>query len=264
MSGAAAGPTGGLSVAHVTDYIDGTLILDGLVFDAPAGQVTALLGPNGAGKSSLLRVVAGIRRPQSGTVHFDGDDLLAMRRRDRARRVALVEQDASTELPLTGRAVAGLGRTPHEALLGGRDPSSDAVVTQALTDAGALPFAERELPTLSGGERQRVLLARALAQQPRLLLLDEPMNHLDIAAQLEVLALLTRLAADGVTVLAAMHDLALAASHADHVVVLSGGRVVAAGPTAETLTPDLIHDVYGVRAAWTSNPLTGKPLLAIG
>jgi iron complex transport system ATP-binding protein len=254
----------GLSVAGVTDYIDGTLILDGVVFDVPAGEVTALLGPNGAGKSSLLRVIAGIRRPQSGTVLFDGDDLLAMRRRDRARRVALVEQDATTELPLTGRAVVGLGRTPHEALLGGRDPSSDAVVTQALTDAGALAFEHRELPTLSGGERQRVLLARALAQQPRLLLLDEPMNHLDIAAQLEVLALLTRLAADGVTVLAAMHDLPLAASHADHVVVLSGGRVVASGPTAETLTPDLVHDVYGVRAAWTTNPLTGRPLLAIG
>jgi iron complex transport system ATP-binding protein len=254
----------GLSVTDVTDDIDGTRILDGLVFEAPAARVTALLGPNGAGKSSLLRVVAGIRRPRSGTVHFDGDDLLAMRRRDRARRVALVEQDATTELPLTGRAVAALGRTPHESLLGGHDPSAEPRVTQALTDAGALPFAERELPTLSGGERQRVLLARALAQHPRLLLLDEPMNHLDIAAQLEVLGLLARLAADGVTVFAAMHDLALAASHADHVVVLSHGRVVAAGPTAETLTPELIHDVYRVRAAWTTHPLTGRRLLAIG
>jgi len=255
---------GGLSVSDVTVRVDDKTLVDAAAFDAPAGAVTALLGPNGAGKSTLLRVVAGVLRPASGTVHFNSDDLLAMRRRDRARRVALVEQDATTELPLTGRAVVGLGRTPHEALLGGRDPSSDAVVTQAMTDAGALAFADRELPSLSGGERQRVLLARALAQQPRLLLLDEPMNHLDIAAQLEVLTMLTRLATDGVTVVAAMHDLALAASHADHVVVLSHGRVVAAGPTAETLTPDLIHEVYGVRAGWTTNPLTGKPLLAIG
>jgi iron complex transport system ATP-binding protein len=253
-----------LRVADVTVRVDDKTLVDAATFAAPAGAVTALLGPNGAGKSTLLRVVAGVLRPAAGTVHFDGDDLLAMRRRARARRVALVEQDATTELPLTGRAVAGLGRTPHEALLGGRDPSSDAVVTQAMTDAGALPFADRELPSLSGGERQRVLLARALAQKPRLLLLDEPMNHLDIAAQLEVLALLSRLAADGVTVLAAMHDLALAASQADHVVVLADGRVVASGPTAATLTPDLIHEVYGVRAAWTTNPLTGKPLLAIG
>ncbi len=253
----------GLRVVDVTVRVDDKTLVDAATFDAPAGAVTALLGPNGAGKSTLLRVVAGVLRPAAGSVHFDGDDLLGMRRRDRARRVALVEQDATTELPLTGRTVAGLGRTPHEALLGGRDPSSDVIVTQALADAGALPFADRELPSLSGGERQRVLLARALAQEPQLLLLDEPMNHLDIAAQLDALALLARLAAEGVTVLAAMHDLALAASHADHVVVLSGGRVVASGPTAETLTPDLIHDVYGVRAAWSTNPLTGRPLLAI-
>ena len=260
MSGVARG----LSVADVAVRLDQTLVIDGSTFDAPAGAVTALLGPNGAGKSTLLRAIAGVRRPDGGTIAFDGDDLLAMRRRDRARRVALVEQEASTERPLTARSVAGLGRSPHEALLGGREPSSDAVVTQALTDAGALGLSDREVPSLSGGERQRVLLARALAQEPRLLLLDEPMNHLDIAAQLDVLRLLAALAVDGVTVVAAMHDLALAASHVDHVVVLSAGRVVAAGPTAETLTPELIRDVYGVRAAWTTNPLTGKPLLAIG
>jgi len=253
-----------LSVTALSVVVDGTPLVDAAAFEAPSGAVTALLGPNGAGKSTLLRAVAGIRPPSAGGVRLDGDDVLAMRRRDRARRVALVEQDATTELPLTARAVAGLGRTPHEALLGGRDPGSNEVVTRALTEAGALPFADRELPSLSGGERQRVLLARALAQEPRLLLLDEPMNHLDIAAQLDVLALLARLAATGVTVVAAMHDLALAAAHADHVVVLSHGRVVEAGPTAETLTPDLIREVYGVRAAWTTNPLTGAPLLALG
>ena len=254
----------GLTVAAVTETIDGTRILDDVAFDAPAGRVTALLGPNGAGKSTLLRAIAGVRRPATGTVELDGDDLLSLGRRERARRVALVEQEATTELPLSARAVAGLGRTPHEPLLGGSDPASEPTVTRALTDAGALGLAARELPSLSGGERQRVLLARALAQQPRLLLLDEPMNHLDIAAQLDVLGLLARLAGDGVTVLAAMHDLALAAAHADHVVVLAGGRVVASGPTAQTLTTDLIHEVYGVRAAWTTNPVTGRPLLALG
>ena len=254
----------GLSVTAVTEIVDGARILDDVAFEAPAGELTALLGPNGAGKSTLLRVLAGIRRPASGGVDFDGDDLLALPRRERARRVALVEQDASTELPLTGRAVAALGRTPHEALLGGRDPAADEVVTRALRDAGALAFADRAVPTLSGGERQRVLLARALAQDPRLLLLDEPMNHLDIAAQLDALALLARLAAGGVTVVAAMHDLALAASHAAWVVVLHRGRVVASGPTAQVLTPQLIADVYGVRAAWTSHPVTGAPLLVLG
>lgn len=253
-----------LAASGMTVSVDGVRLVDGATLDAPAGAVTALLGPNGAGKSTLLRALAGIRRPDAGTVTFEGDDVLALPRRERARRVALVEQDASTDLPLTGRAVAGLGRTPHESFLGGGDPASASVVDQALADAGALAFADRVLPSLSGGERQRVLLARALAQQPRLLLLDEPMNHLDIAAQLDVLALLSRLAADGVTVVAALHDLALAAAHATHVVVLSHGRVVASGATAEVLTPDLIRDVYGVRAAWTTNPVTGAPLLALG
>lgn len=254
----------GLAVDGITVVVEGSTLVDAATFDAPLGRVTALLGPNGAGKSTLLRSVAGIARPAAGSVQLDGDDLLALRRRERARRVAFVEQEATTELPLTGRAVAALGRTPHEALLGGGDPSSDAIVTRALTDAGALDFADRVVPSLSGGERQRVLLARGLAQQPRLLLLDEPMNHLDIAAQLDVFALLARLAAAGVTVVAALHDLALAAAHADHVVVLQHGRVVASGPTEATLTPELIGQVYGVRAAWTTNPLTGKPLLAIG
>jgi len=252
-----------LSVTELTVRIGDAVLVSDASFDAPAGAITALLGPNGAGKSTLLRALAGLQRTSDGTVIFGDHDLLAMRRRDRAREVAFLEQEATTELPVTARAVAALGRTPHEHLLGGRDPSADDVVTQALQDAGALGFAERELPSLSGGERQRVLLARALAQDPKLLLLDEPMNHLDIAAQLDVLALLARRAADGVTVVAAMHDLALAASHADHVVVLSHGKVVASGPTADTLTPSLIQDVYGVRAAWTTNPLTRKPLLAI-
>jgi iron complex transport system ATP-binding protein len=255
---------GALSVSGVTVSVGATRLVDAATFDVPAGTVTALLGPNGAGKSTLLRALSGIHRPDAGEVLFDGADLLALPRRERARRVALVEQDATTELPLTGRAVAGLGRTPHEALLGGRDPSSSDAVDAALVDAGAAPFADREVPTLSGGERQRVLLARALAQQPRLLLLDEPMNHLDIAAQLDVLRLLARLASEGVTVFAAMHDLALAAAHASHVVVLSRGAVVASGPTADVLTPELIREVYGVRAAWTTNPVTGDRLLALG
>ncbi len=124
-------------------------------------------------------------------------------------------------------------------------------------------FADRDVTGLSGGERQRVLLARALAQEPRLLLLDEPTNHLDIAAQLTTLALLRGLAETGVTVLAALHDLTLAAGHADHLIVLAGGRVVAAGPTGETLTPELIGEVYGVVADILHNPRTGRPVVVL-
>jgi len=232
-------------------------------FDAAGGAFTAIVGPNGAGKSTLLRALAGVEPSRSGRVLSDGGDLLALPRRARARVMALVEQDATTELPLTGRDVVRLGRSPHETVFGGGDPDADAVVAEALARAGAEAFAARDVTTLSGGERQRVLLARALAQRPRILLLDEPTNHLDLAAQLDIVTLVRSLTGEGVTVLAAVHDLSLAASHADAVVVLAGGRVVAHGPTEPTLTPALIHEVFGVRAEWTRNPLTGGPLLAV-
>ncbi|MEP6844038.1 MAG: ATP-binding cassette domain-containing protein [Pseudolysinimonas sp.] len=253
----------GLEVGGVTVRVGATTLVDDAGFSAPPGAVTALLGPNGAGKSTLLRAIAGVERSASGTVRFEGDDLLALPRRERARRVAFVEQEATTELPLTVRAVVALGRTPHEATFGGRDPDAARIIDEAIATAGVGEFAERELPSLSGGERQRVMLARALAQQPRLLLLDEPTNHLDVGAQLDVLAALQNLAASGTTVVAALHDLSSAAAHADAVVVLSHGRVVAAGRTAETLTPALLREVYGIEARWMTNPLTGRPLLAV-
>jgi len=253
----------GLAVAGVTVRAGSVTLVDDAGFTAPAGALTALLGPNGAGKSTLLRAVAGVERPAAGTVEFEGEDLLALPRRERARRLALVEQEAGTELPLTVRSVVGLGRTPHESVLGGRDPDAVAAIEDAMQTAGVAGFAAREFTTLSGGERQRVMLARVLAQQPRILLLDEPTNHLDVAAQLEVLGLLGSLSAAGTTVVAALHDLTLAAAHADTVVVMAHGRVVANGPTAKTLTPKLVREVYGVDARWIDNPLTGKPMLAV-
>ena len=264
MSQVDPGPgVGGLAVDDITVRVGTTTLVDEAAFGAPPGAVTALLGPNGAGKSTLLRAVAGVERPASGSVMFDGDELLTMPRRERARRLAFVEQEASTELPLTVRAVVGLGRTPHETAFAGRDAAATAIVDGAMRTAGVADFARREIPSLSGGERQRVMLARALAQEPRLLLLDEPTNHLDVAAQLDVLAVLQRLAAAGTTIVAALHDLTLAAAHADTVVVMSHGRVVANGPTAETLTPELVREVYGIEAQWMTNPLTGRPLLAV-
>lgn len=252
-----------LQVTDVTVRAGSATLVDAASFAAQTGTLTAVLGPNGAGKSTLLRAVSGIERPASGAVSFDDTDLLAMPRRVRARLLALVEQESATELPLTVRSVVGLGRTPHETLLGGRDPDAAAAIEQAIETAGVAGFATRTVTDLSGGERQRVMLARALAQQPRILILDEPTNHLDVAAQLDVLELLSALAREGTTVLAALHDLTLAAAHSDAVVVMSHGRVVASGPTAQTLTPALVQQVFGVEAQWVDNPLTGRPLLAV-
>lgn len=258
-------PSNGLDVDRVTVLIDGTLILDGVDCTAPAGAVTALIGPNGAGKSTLLHALAGVlpTTGPGGRIRFNGVDLLALPRRARARTLALVEQDASTELALTVAEVVALGRIPHLGLFAEESARDRELARDALAAVGMTDFADRDVTGLSGGERQRVLLARALAQEPRLLLLDEPTNHLDIAAQLTTLALLRGLADGGVTVVAALHDLTLAMGHSDHVIVLDHGRVVASGPTVETLTPELIGEVYGVVADILHNPRTGRPVVAL-
>nr|WP_127571639.1 ATP-binding cassette domain-containing protein [Georgenia faecalis] len=228
--------------------VTGVPILTGVDATVPAGSLSAVVGPNGSGKSTLLRLLAGAAAPDAGTVLLDARDLTALPRRERARELALVEQDATAEVDLGVLDVVLLGRTPHRPRWGGDSEDDLAVARAALARAGAPDLAGRAFATLSGGERQRVHLARALAQQPRLLLLDEPTNHLDVAAQLAVLSLARTLAGTGVTVLAALHDLSSALRWCDHVLVLEAGRVVAAGPPREVLTPDLVGSVYGVRA----------------
>jgi iron complex transport system ATP-binding protein len=258
----------GLDVSRVDIRLDGTLIIDGVDCSVAAGTFSALLGPNGAGKSTLLSVLAGVGRAQGGSIRFGGVELHGMPRRQRARTVSFVEQEASTELALTVRQVVELGRTPYQTLWGEGSADDAAVVTESLESTGLTPFAARTFVSLSGGERQRVLLAKALAQEPRLLLLDEPTNHLDVSAQLSTLSLVRSLTAretdgeTGVTVLAALHDLNLAAAYCDHVIVLHRGRVFAAGPTETVLTPKLIREVYDVQADVLRNPTTGRPVIA--
>ena len=251
-----------LELSRVRFARAGRLIIDDVDCTVPAGALSALVGPNGAGKSTLLHLIAAIERTDGGAIDFDGASLAALRRRDRARIVAMAEQQSDTELDLSVHDVVMLGRTPHLGALAGPSPADRVIVRGSLTATGVGDLEERRFSSLSGGERQRVVLARALAQQPGLLLADEPTNHLDIRAQLSALALLAELARGGITVLAALHDLGHAAAYADHVIVLAAGRVVAAGSPSEVLTPELIQRVYGVRAAVLAHPLTGRPLLA--
>ncbi|MFJ6533174.1 ABC transporter ATP-binding protein [Microbacterium sp. NPDC091662] len=240
----------------------GRVLCDDLHITAPGGSVTALLGPNGSGKSTLLRLIAGTLRGEVETLALDGESLPAMRRRERAQRVALVEQEWSAAEGMTGRDIVGLGLLPHRGWLSFEGAETDAVATDAaLVRAGALEFAERDAATLSGGERQRVNLARALAQRPALLLCDEPTNHLDIRAQLDALVLLASLARDGMTVLAALHDLNHAATFADHVVVIADGHVQAAGSPHEVLTRELIARVWRVDAEVLIRPGSDRPLI---
>ncbi|PFG35997.1 iron complex transport system ATP-binding protein [Flavimobilis soli] len=255
-------PGAGLRVTGATWSVEDRRVVDEIAFTTPAGTVTGVLGPNGSGKSTLLRALAGALRLDDGEASFGADDLLRMRRRERARRVALVEQDSAPDRSITVRAAVLLGRIPHRSLLAGDSTADDAAAMTALVRVGMADLADRDLATLSGGERQRVHVARALAQEPELMLLDEPTNHLDVSAQIRVLDLLRSLSGEGVTVLTALHDLNLAASYCDRVVLLARGRVVAVGTPLEVLTPELVKHVYDVRCEVLTHPTTGRPLLA--
>ncbi|MFI8946404.1 ABC transporter ATP-binding protein [Streptomyces sp. NPDC053750] len=245
-----------LSAERVSRAAGGRLILDGVSLSPRAGATTGLLGPNGSGKSTLLRLLSGVLAPAGGVVTLDGRPLDRVGRRDVARRVAVVEQQADTQVELTVRDVVRLGRIPHRRAWVPASAADEEAVTDALERTGLTGQADRLWHTLSGGERQRVQIARALAQQPRELLLDEPTNHLDIQHQLDVLALVAALP---VTTVVALHDLNLAAMYCDHLVVLSEGRVVAAGDPGEILTADLVADVYRVRAEVTGTGPGGRP-----
>lgn len=220
-------------------------ILHDVSAELPTGSVTGLIGPNGSGKTSLLHVLAGARRPTRGRVKVDGEDIHALPSRVRARRLALLEQHASTTLDLTVRQVVELGRIPYRGRWPGQDCEGAEHIHSALHLGRIEDLADRRWQTLSGGERQRTQLARALAQRPSLLMLDEPTNHLDLGHQIDFLETVRSL---GITTVAALHDLDLAAAFCDRLIVLRGGHVVAEGPVEAVLTSDLISEVYGVRA----------------
>lgn len=241
--------------------LGGRSIVSDVRFHAPAGQITALIGPNGAGKSTLLRLVGGILRSNQGDVTFDGQSLPAMSGPARAKIVALVEQDLATDAELNAQQAVMLGRIPFQSAWSRASRDDQAIVDEAMRATGCVSLAMRRYATLSGGERQKVQLARALAQQPSLILLDEPTNHLDIEAQLAMLTILKQRADDGATVLAALHDLNLAAG-CDHVVALDAGSIIAEGPPEAVLAPERISALYGVRAAVIAHPLTENPLIA--
>ncbi|MFI9208471.1 ABC transporter ATP-binding protein [Streptomyces sp. NPDC053253] len=243
-----AGAGAGLRADRVSRSVGGSPVLDGVSLAPRPGTVTGLLGPNGSGKSTLLRLLAGVLAPDSGVVTLDGDPLGALGRRTVARRLAAVEQQADTQVDLTVLDVVRLGRVPHRRAWTPASAADEAAVRSALARTGLADKAGRSWRTLSGGERQRVQIARALAQEPRELLLDEPTNHLDIQHQLDLLALVASLR---LTAVVALHDLNLAATYCDRLVVLAEGRVVARGTPDEVLTEELIAEVYRVRATVT-------------
>ena len=250
-----------IRVEDVTWSVGAATILDAVRCHAPSRRFTGLIGPNGSGKTSLLSAVARLTRPDRGRVLIGDEPATEMNRREFARTVALVEQHSATELELTVEQIVELGVIPHRG--GWARPAAtgtDEVVTTSLAMAGITELRHRLWQSLSGGEKQKTQLARAFAQRPCVLLLDEPTNHLDVSASLELLDLIR---ARGLTTVAAMHDLNLAAMYCDHLVVLDRGRVVTEGAPETVLTEELLADVYGLDAIVQPHPRTGRPMVVL-
>ena len=240
----------------LTYQVEGARLLDRVALEAGRGELVGLIGPNGAGKSTLLRTISGLVRRQEGSVSLEGRDVDEMSPKEVARTLALVPQLAPYTYGFTALEVVIMGRYPHM----GRFQVEGASERRAALDAMRLTrvdgFVDREVTTLSGGERQRVFVARALAQHPRLLLLDEPTTNLDIQYQLQVMELVRGLTREGLPAVAALHDLSLAARYCDRLVLLAGGRVLAEGLPWEVLTPENIDSAFGVRSLVYTDPVT--------
>ncbi|WP_055525640.1 ABC transporter ATP-binding protein [Streptomyces graminilatus] len=244
----------------VTLDIGGVRIVSRATLHAAQGDIIGIVGPNGSGKSTLLRAVYRSARPTSGAVLVGGQDVWrSLTSRAAARRTSVLAQESPAAFDFTVAEVVAAGRTPHRTPWSGESAADRDIVAGTLDRVGMAHLADRPYASLSGGEKQRVLLARALAQQGRLLVLDEPTNHLDIGTQLDLLELVRDL---GVTTLAALHDLNLAAAYCDRVHVLHGGLLVASGPPDEVFTRELLAEVFQVHAALGTHPLTGRPQLS--
>ncbi|MBK7974680.1 MAG: ABC transporter ATP-binding protein [Deltaproteobacteria bacterium] len=238
---------------------NGTPVLRDVTLEVRTGELVALVGPNGAGKTTLLRAISGLLAPSHGAVYLDHEPVASLAPRAVATRLASVEQAIRCPEELRVWEAVSLGRLPHLGrfeVLGERDR---AIVMAALERTEATVLAERRVTTLSSGERQRVWLAMALAQEPRVLLLDEPTSHLDIHFQMTILELVKSLAAGGLTVIASLHDLNLAAEFADRVALIAEHRLVGCGTPAEILTEERLERAYRTRVERV--PLAGGGFL---
>ncbi|MBC3193438.1 ABC transporter ATP-binding protein [Pseudonocardia sp. C8] len=238
------------------------LVVDDLSVAVPQGAVTAIVGPNACGKSTLLRGLARLLRPRSGTVLLDGADIARLPPAALATRLGMLPQQPLAPDGVTVADLVARGRHPHQRWFRQWSVDDEHAVVSALAATGLSDLADRGVDELSGGQRQRVWIALALAQDPATMLLDEPTTFLDLAHQLDVLELLRRLNAEqGRTIVLVLHDLELAARYAHHLIAMRDGRVAAAGPPADVVVEDTVRRVFGVDALITPDPLTGTPLV---
>ncbi|MEM4780616.1 MAG: heme ABC transporter ATP-binding protein [Halalkalicoccus sp.] len=247
-----------IDVRDVDVRLGGMAVLDAVSAHIGEGRFVGLVGPNGAGKSTLLRAIGAVLTPDAGTVLLDGEVAHDLSSRASSRRVATVPQDTNLSFDFDVRDVVAMGRTPYRSRIrSNADAAGEEAVERALSRTETTEFAERSISAVSGGERQRIVLARALAQETPILLLDEPTASLDINHQIRTLELVRDLADEGKTVIAAIHDLNLAAHYCDALLLLSDGRALEAGPPATVLTEANLGEAFDTRAVVSRHPVTG-------
>lgn len=248
------------ATALTTGYGERRVISE-LDVEIPDGSFTVIIGPNGCGKSTLLRSLVRLIRPTAGAVLLDGTDIAHTKTKQLAREIGLLPQTSLAPEGITVIDLVSRGRHPHQSALKRWSARDEQAVREALARTGLADLTTRVVDELSGGQRQRVWIAMALAQDTPLLLLDEPTTYLDIAHQIDVLDLCTSLHLEGRTLVAVLHDLNQAARYATHLVALHEGRIVARGASADVVTEELLHEVFGVRARIIPDPETNTPLI---
>ena len=256
-------PSTALRADDLSFRVEAQSLLDRVHLEAHRGQLVGLIGPNGAGKSTFLRAMAGVLRPHHGAVWLEGADLASLPAKEVAASLALVPQIAPYTHGFTVRELVLMGRYPHLRRFQIEGPADDRIARDAMRLTETEAFEARTLDTLSGGERQRVFVSRALAQQPRVLLLDEPTANLDVLHKLRVLDLVRRLVDEGLAAVAAIHDLGMAARYCDQLILLSAGRVLAEGSPDDVLTPEIIESAFGVESAVYRDPVTGSLAISV-
>ncbi len=236
-----------------------TRVLDGISFDLAAGEMLGVIGPNGSGKSTVLKLMDGLLRPAAGEVRVSGESLGSLRRGRLSRKIAMVAQESHFVFPFSALEVVLMGRFPYLGPFRYETEEDMDVVHQAMRATRCVELADRPIQDLSGGERQRVLIARALAQEPQVMLLDEPTAFLDLRFKSEIFRLLQRLSEDkGLGVVVVSHDLDLVAHYCTRILMLSRGRVHALGEPRDVLTSDHMRSVYECPVHVDTNPVTGS------
>ena len=243
--------------------VDAKSLLDGVDLHVERGQFVGLIGPNGAGKTMLLRAIAGVLHYSEGVVLLDGTDVKNGSLKNIAKAMALVPQVAPYTQGFTALELVLMGRYPHMSRFQIESREDNLIARDAMRLTETEQFTDRTLDTLSGGERQRIFVSRALAQQPHVLLLDEPTSNLDILHQLKVISLVRKMVDDGLTAIAAIHDLQMAARYCDRLVLMKNGKILAKGSPEEVLTPEAIQVSFGVKAAVYRDPVAGSLALSL-